>query len=161
MSVVRLLLLVFFLPLAGCAQSDDFDLMIKRLLKGDVPFSHPHDLNKTDAVVLDAREYNEYEVSHIAGALYVGYDDFDLARVASIDREASIVVYCSVGYRSEKIARQLSDAGFNKVTNLYGGIFKWVNEGHPVEDRNGPTHRVHTYNKRWSKWLEKGEKVYE
>ena len=70
-------------------------------------------------------------------------------------------MYCSVGYRSEKISEKLIAAGFTDVSNLYGGIFEWVNIGRPVyKASNQKTNRVHTYNKEWSKWLRTGIKVY-
>jgi len=71
------------------------------------------------------------------------------------------VVYCSVGVRSEIIAHRIIEKGYTNVYNLYGGIFEWKNNGFQVMDTLGnTTEKVHTYNKEWSKWLTKGEKVY-
>jgi hypothetical protein len=70
-------------------------------------------------------------------------------------------VYCSVGYRSERIGEKLQDAGYTHVFNLYGGIFNWKNQDGVVLDAsNDTTERVHTYNKSWSRFLKKGEPVY-
>ena len=78
-----------------------------------------------------------------------------------ISKDATIIVYCSVGYRSEKITKKLNKMGYKNVSNLYGGIFEWVNQGHKVyDDKNNNTLKVHTYNKRWSKWLRRGVKIY-
>jgi rhodanese-related sulfurtransferase len=41
-------------------------------------------------------------------------------------------VYCSIGKRSDEITKMLGEAGFTNARNLYGGIFEWVNQGHPV-----------------------------
>jgi 3-mercaptopyruvate sulfurtransferase SseA len=66
-----------------------------------------------------------------------------------------------VGYRSEKISEKLKQAGFKDVSNLYGGIFEWVNQGNPVVDENGKiTDNIHAYSKTWGVWLNKGVKVY-
>jgi len=112
-------------------------------------------------ILLDARPAEEYDVSHIAGARRVGYGDFDLSRVKDLPKDTAIVVYCSVGYRSEKVTEKLLKAGFTNVRNLYGGIFEWVNTGHTVVDDSGKrTDRVHAYNKSWSRWMTKGVKVY-
>jgi hypothetical protein len=35
-----------------------------------------------------------------------------------------------------------------------------VNSGNDVVDKNGSTLKVHAFNEKWGKWLEKGEKVY-
>ncbi|NJL77614.1 MAG: rhodanese-like domain-containing protein [Saprospiraceae bacterium] len=112
------------------------------------------------AIFLDAREWKEYEVSHIANAKYVGYDSFDLKTVQHLPKDQPIVVYCSVGYRSEKVAEQLKSAGYQQVTNLYGGIFEWRNQGNGVVNQTGSTEKVHAYNRAWGVWLKKGEKVY-
>lgn len=112
-------------------------------------------------VLLDARALEEYRVSHLAGARWVGYEDFDLQRVSDLDTGRQIVVYCSVGYRSEKVAERLRDAGFQNIYNLYGGIFEWSNRRQPVVDMQGrSTDRVHAYNKTWGVFLRRGTKVF-
>ena len=110
---------------------------------------------------LDTREKAEYQVSHIKNAVWVGYRDFSLQRVAGIPRQTPVVVYCSVGYRSEKIGEKLLQAGFTNVHNLYGSIFEWVNQGYPVfKSPTEQTSQVHAYSRSWGKWLRKGVKVY-
>ena len=73
-----------------------------------------------------------------------------------------MVVYCSVGYRSERIGEKMQKMGFENVSNLYGGIFDWKNQGNTVINLNQePTDSVHTYNRNWSQWLYNGIKVYD
>ena len=80
----------------------------------------------------------------------------------NIDKETIIIVYCSVGYRSEKVGEKLKKAKFNKVMNLQGGIFDWKNKGFPVYDNEeAATEKIHVYSESWGRWLVKGEKVYE
>ncbi len=94
--------------------------------------------------------------------MFVGYDQCEMDRLKSIDRNKKIIVYCSVGYRSEKISEKLKQAGFTDVSNLYGGIFEWVNQGNPVVDEKGNvTPNIHAYSKTWGVWLNNGVKVYE
>ncbi len=112
-------------------------------------------------VLLDIRSRKEFDVSHIEGARFLDYEHFDPKMIRDIPKNAPLVVYCSVGYRSERIGKKLLDMGYKKVDNLYGGIFEWKNEGNEVVNIEGlPTDSVHTYNKSWSKWLKKGVKVY-
>lgn len=153
--------LMLLIPLLSCGQDESFDAMFKRLTKGDVPVVSDPEREVPGAVLLDAREPREYEVSHLKGARLVGYDDFELSSLDDLPKDAPIVVYCSVGYRSERVARDLLDAGFTNVSNLYGGIFHWVNSGKEVVNQKGQTTAVHAFNKRWGKWLERGVKVYE
>jgi len=103
---------------------------------------------------LDAREIEEFEVSHIEGAQHIGYDDFSFSTIESIPKTTPIVIYCSIGYRSEKIGEKLANKGFTNVQNLYGSIFEWVNQGFPIINASGEeTMKLHTYNEDWSQWI--------
>ena len=98
--------------------------------------------------VLDALAYREFSVSHIEEATWVGDDDFDMSRLAGIDKQALVAVYCSMGYRSERIAEKLRQQGYTQVVNVYGGIFEWVNTGRPAVTGDGTeTDAVHAYSK--------------
>ena len=144
----------------------NYDQKLESIYRHTVPLIHCDSLKtlmKTDpnVVLLDTRSKKEFDVSHISGARFLDYDHFETSEVKNIPKEAHIVVYCSVGYRSERIGEKLLGLGYKKTDNLYGGIFQWKNEGHVVLNSNGqPTDSVHTYNRAWSKWLVKGVKVY-
>lgn len=119
---------------------------------------------KTKAIVLDAREKNEFEVSHIKDAIYIGYNNFNLDEVIKNlpNKDEKIVIYCSLGIRSETIAKKVKKAGYTNVYNLYGGIFEWKNCGFSVVDsKKNETEKIHAFSKSWSKWLKKGEKVFD
>lgn len=163
----RCIFFLLFLPafLPSLAQQEvesrAYGLMLDKLLSHSVPeITARQAALKAEAVFIDARERKEYEVSHIHRALWVGYETFDSTRLAGTDKEREVIVYCSVGYRSEKIAEKLAGMGFGQVFNLYGGIFEWVNRGYPVYDEHGQTENVHAYNHNWGLWLHKGNKVY-
>ena len=145
---------------------DTLDELLKKHNKNSVPYITVQELAmpKTDAVLLDAREPKEFEVSHIKNAMLVGYDFFDIKTVTDIysNKDEKIVVYCSLGIRSETIAKKLKDEGYTNVLNLYGGIFEWKNNDFIVVDsEEKETEQVHTFNEAWSKWLTKGEHVFE
>lgn len=149
---------------ATCA-NPEFDKKVNSYLKYSAPVISVKDAytGNSKFIFLDAREAAEYQVAHIPAARYIGYDDFKLDNIKDISKESNIIVYCSIGYRSEKIATKLKKAGYKNVYNLYGSIFEWVNAGYGVMDKNGkPTKKVHTYNKSWSKWVSnnKIEKVW-
>jgi len=117
-------------------------------------------LNKHNLYVLDTREEQEFNVSHIKNSRNVGYFWFDMRKVYDIPYNATVVLYCSVGIRSEKIAEKLIAAGYKNVLNLYGGIFEWVNQRQPVYTKKGvQTSEIHIYNESWSRWVERGTKV--
>ena len=146
--------------IAGQFTDAEFDEMATEMAQGDVVDIDVTTLleQKEQVILLDTREKKEYEISHIPGAIWVGYDNFKLKKVKEIDKDAKIVTYCSVGYRSERIGEQLQKAGYTDVCNLKGSIFKWVNEGNSLEDKDGKaTEKVHGFDKDWGKWV-KGDK---
>ena len=140
------------------------DNLLNKFNKNNVPYISVDSLVTTNAILLDARETKEYKVSHLKNAICVGYDYFDVTKTLEKlpkDKNAKIVVYCSLGIRSEIVAHKLIKEGYTNVFNLYGGIFEWKNNNYNVIDTLGnTTEKVHTFNKDWSKWLFKGEKVY-
>ena len=150
----------------GCAQSvpEDrphcqnpaFDQTVAGLLNFSVPLIGVEELEsiQNEVIIFDAREKEEYETSHLPGAAYLGYQNFDPARLEGLSKDTTIVVYCSVGYRSEKIGERLQELGYHKVYNLYGSIFEWANTGKTLIDSQGnKTRTVHTYNRKWSQWV--------
>ncbi len=164
MKYTVLFLMMFnFWSAQGQVQNGAFNLTLKTLLSHNVPeVSVPEAIKMKDVIFLDAREEAEYKVSHLAAAVFVGYEKFKLENVSRLEKNSKIIVYCSVGYRSEKIAEKMKAAGFSNVSNLYGGIFEWVNQENPVVDTDGQeTKNVHAYNKTWGVWLNKGNKVYD
>jgi rhodanese-related sulfurtransferase len=138
---------------------------LERLNSKTVPYISVQELQaRPEMVILDAREYKEFDTSHIKNAIYVGFNKFDKSKVAKKvkDKNTPIAVYCSIGVRSEKIGEKLVQLGYKNVYNLYGGIFEYKNEnGKVVNNQNKVTDSVHTFNKRWSSYLKSGIKVYE
>ncbi len=155
-------MLSFCLCCYGQVKSGAFRVMLKGLLSHNVPEIGVQKAaeEKEKFVFLDAREPKEFAVSHIKGSIPVGYDHFDLQTVAGLQKDQAIVVYCSVGYRSEKVSKKLLQAGFSNVSNMYGGMFEWVNQGLPIVDDKGTTENVHAFDHSWGVWLKKGKKVY-
>jgi rhodanese-related sulfurtransferase len=163
----KILCLVFSAVLSSaCSQNQpldkprtkqpDFGKKIDGLISFTVPLMSVNELlnNKDKFIIFDAREKEEFDVSHIPDAIYLGYSDFNAGNIKNIPKEKNIVIYCSIGYRSEKIGEKLLRLGYKNVYNLYGSIFEWANEKYPLVGSNGKTtNRVHSYNKSWSKWV--------
>ena len=134
----------------------EFNDHINKWLSFSAPFITVGELDKNyeEYLILDSREQEEYDVAHLDGAKCVGYDDFDMSTLDDIDKDQKIAVYCSIGYRSEKITEKLRKAGFKNAFNVYGSIFQWVNENKPVYNKAGEqVDKVHTFNRKWSKWV--------
>ncbi|WP_242131452.1 rhodanese-like domain-containing protein [Aestuariivivens marinum] len=159
--IVLVLLFVF-----KCHSQETLSGLLNTYNNNSVPYISVQELaaSKTKTIVLDARESKEFEISHIKDAIHVGFDSFNLKNTTQKfnEKQLAIVVYCSLGVRSEDIAEQLKKAGYSNVKNLYGGIFEWKNSGFPVYDiKNKETDSIHTYSIEWGKWLKKGIKVYD
>lgn len=137
-----------------------FSKLLDSLLDHSVPEITISEVEEDSVIFLDARAFAEYQVSHLKNAQHVGYESFNLESVSTISKDAPIVVYCSIGYRSEKVAKKLCNAGFTNVKNLYGGIFEWKNQDKKVFTDSLETQQIHAYSKTWGIWLNKGEKVY-
>jgi len=148
-----------------CFSQSTIPKVLATLNKKTVPYITVSTLKSAPSfVLLDARELKEYEISHIKDALFVGFNTFDSKKFLTVvpDKNDTIVVYCSVGVRSEIIGEKLQKLGYKKVFNLYGGIFDWKNSGEEVLNSEGiKTDSIHTFNKEWSKYLTKGIKIYE
>ncbi len=146
----------------GQVQSRAFQAVIESMLKKSVPTISVGEVKREEnLILLDTRSKREYDVSHLKYARWVGYDEFNLSRVKDLPKNAPIVVYCSIGVRSEQIGEKLKKAGFSNVKNLYGSIFEWVNQGNPVYDTNDKqTKKIHGFDKSWGIWCKEGEKVY-
>jgi rhodanese-related sulfurtransferase len=162
LSILILMFGTIFAQANAQVRSKSFKILLETMLKKDVPIVSCEELKKMDDVILlDTRAKKEFEVSHLKNAIWVGYEDFNLAKMKAIPKDSKLVVYCSIGVRSEKIGEKLQAAGYQNVHNLYGSIFEWVNQGNSVVDSlEKPTKKVHGYSKTWAIWLDKGEKVF-
>ncbi|WP_194850006.1 rhodanese-like domain-containing protein [Nonlabens antarcticus] len=156
------ILIVAFLTLFGSAfaKAQSIDNLLKQYNHHSVPYISVQELSMDyeDYVILDTRKKEEFDVSHLPNAIWVGEKWEPTARWG---HDATIAVYCSVGIRSEDYGEQMQEAGFSKVRNLYGSIFAWKDAGFKLVDSAGKaTENVHTYSKTWAKYLKTGNKKY-
>ncbi len=163
-SMRFILSLLFCILLFSCGQGQEgIDRALKNWNNETIPYIYQENISNKDSILfLDTREKEEYEVSHIKNALWVGYKTFDEQLVLNQirDKSQNIIVYCSIGVRSENIGEKLKELGYTNVLNLYGGIFGWKNKGKAVFNNGKETDSIHAFSKHWGKLLEKGIKVY-
>ncbi len=82
--------------------------------------------------IIDVRTPEEFAEGHIEGAVnsdieggaFSGY-------IATLDKNATYVVYCRSGRRSALAAQAMSSAGFTQVYDI-GGLADWEAAGYPV-----------------------------
>ncbi len=81
-----------------------------------------------DCIILDVREFSEYEAGHIPGAVQLSV--FKVKKQAGEllpDRDRLILVYCKSGVRSAAAGRQLLELGYRNVKD-FGGLMNWPYE---------------------------------
>lgn len=162
MKLILSLLMLFILISTSYGQNPDgFDNMAKKMAGEKAPIITKDQVQKLQKankkiIFLDTREYAEYNVSHMKGATFVGYNKINWDKIQKLDKNATIVVYCSVGFRSGKVTSEMQGLGFTNVKNLYGGLFNWSNNGGKISNSMGVnTNEIHGYNKKWSQWINK------
>ncbi len=153
-----------FSMVMNAQETDKYSIpnLLEKYNKESVKYIQVHALhnNYNNFIILDTRKRREYDVSHLPGAIWAG-DDLDLEKLPQIKKHQKIVVYCSVGIRSEDFGEQLLEAGFTQVYNLYGSIFSWKDAGFEIVNLDGrPTDSVHVYSRKWGNYLKTGKKVY-
>lgn len=107
-----------------------------------------------NSFLVDVRDEKEFNVSRIHGAVNI-QDPAAIAAQFSASGKGAIVLYCSVGYRSTKLAHRLQPMVPAPVYDLEGSIFEWANSGRPVYRGDEVVKGVHPYNARWGTLLHK------
>lgn len=86
-----------------------------------------HLVDEQDVTIVDVRDTNSYELSHLKNALMVdqgNIDDF----LNSTDKSKPLIVYCYHGNMSQVAADYFTNEGFSKVYSLDGGFEEWKNK---------------------------------
>ena len=109
-------------------------------------------LKSNQAVFVDVREKKEQAVSMLPGAI----TEQEFLNHLDRYRDKTIIGYCTISYRSGKLAEKLKAQGV-VMLNLRGGLLAWVHAGGKVYDRNGETRRIDVYGRKW----DLGPKGYE
>ena len=91
-------------------------------------------IDEGEVLVVDVRTLEEYREGHLVGAQHIPVEDEELwsTRVAALDPEQPVAVYCRTGRRSDIAGELLVEAGFTQVYDL-GGVTDWDPEELAVE----------------------------
>ena len=78
-------------------------------------------MQKNGAYIADVREWDEFEKSHLDGAVNVPYFDIHgIAKELLPDKNRKVIVYCKTGKRSEQSHNSLHYLGYDVY--YLGGI---------------------------------------
>ena len=98
-----------------------------------------------DLILIDVRSPTERKVSMIPGA--ITKDEFE--RNLEQYKNATIVAYCTIGYRSGKYAEKWRQQGV-KILNLEGSLLAWSHVRGKLIDATGSiTNKVHVFGRQW------------
>jgi rhodanese-related sulfurtransferase len=78
--------------------------------------------------VIDTRDADQYQVSHIPGALNIEWR-LVLGRRAELPKDKMVLVYCNTGTLSAQAGFALRVAGMDNVRILQGGLIDWNAKG--------------------------------
>ena len=84
-----------------------------------------------EAVLIDVREFVEYEDEHIPGAALYPLSTFEACRPAGDGAKIGIF-HCRSGRRTAEHFSRFLGTGFSDVAHLDGGIVEWSLAGFPV-----------------------------
>ena len=85
-------------------------------------------IDESEVIIVDVRTTEEFEEARIEGSILIPeYAIEQLAAEMLSDKEATILIYCRTGRRSELAAKILIEQGYQNVYD-FGGIVDWPYE---------------------------------
>ena len=83
------------------------------------------EIAKEGVQIVDVRTASEYAEGHIPNAVNMDVLSYDFAeKIATLDKERTVALYCRSGRRSKSAAEQAAKQGFT-VVELDGGVLSW------------------------------------
>ncbi len=101
--------------------------------KAVLPIQAVQMLNRDDALMLDIRSASEFEAGHVINARNIPAADLK-SKIGELNKfkDRPIVVCCATGTSAGAAIRELSNAGFEQLHSLKGGISAWRNDNLPL-----------------------------
>jgi len=130
---IMLLLLCFWLPIQGWAQSDEYPGRTT-YPKVNVYETEQLDKNFNEVVIVDVRSKYEFETLHVNNAINIPLNSKNFAKqVAALQQEGKTVVFYCNGhtcFKSYKAVTKAQKAGLKNILAYDSGIFDWA-RAHP------------------------------
>lgn len=124
-GIAAALLLCCLFQLTACsnAKKSEYQTISAKEAKGKI--------DQGNVTIVDVRTAEEYEESHIPGAILVPNESIDKKPPQELpDQNAVLLVYCRSGRRSSEAAGKLAKLGYRQVYD-FGGIINWPYEVEP------------------------------
>ncbi|MBS0286398.1 MAG: rhodanese-like domain-containing protein [Proteobacteria bacterium] len=93
-------------------------------------------LNHKEAVVVDVRATERFDLGHILGAMNIPAQNFG-SSVKTLNKYKSkpVILVCAMGQESPKLGKLLKEGGFTTLYHLSGGMEAWHAQNLPVTKR--------------------------
>jgi rhodanese-related sulfurtransferase len=105
-----------------------------------ISLTQAYELYRQKVIFVDARNPEEYEEGHIAGAINIPYFSIDQFsdKLAAIDKTEPLVTYCEGADcdMAIRLGNELFTKGYKKVFVFFGGWEEWENADYPVVSSN-------------------------
>ncbi len=90
--------------------------------------------SKSDFILVDCREQDEWDTGHIEGAKFIPLSNFSQLYEKDLsDKSKKVILQCRSGKRSLTACQFLLEQGFESLYNLEGGIMAWAESGYPIK----------------------------
>ena len=87
-----------------------------------------------DAVYLDIREANEWNLGHLPRAMHMPRGILETHVEGAIPRTRKVVIYCASGNRSALAADTMQQMGYADVSSMARGFRGWCEDGGDVDE---------------------------
>ena len=120
-----MIILLVAMMLTACGQANDREAVYMNITAEEAK-----EIMDTEEgyIILDVRTQEEYDESHIPGAIVISHDEIaEKAEEMLTDKDQLILVYCRSGRRSKLAAEVLVELGYTNIKE-FGGIIDWPYE---------------------------------
>ena len=127
MKIKVLSLVLLLIGVTSCLKNQVEGVQVLDVSKYEKKMEQP------DVQLVDVRTPEEFAEGHLENAINIDItaDDFD-SKIAALDKENPVMVYCKAGGRSAKASSRLNELGFKNISDLEGGIINWNSENKPI-----------------------------
>jgi rhodanese-related sulfurtransferase len=134
-AVNHLFLVMAFVVLLGLVLANEFKIATQRFASL-TPAAAVQLMNNEEVVVLDVREASETADGKITKAIQIPVGALK-TRIGELEKHKNktLLVYCRTGARAGAACKELSQAGFDKVYSLNGGLMAWQEAHLPISKK--------------------------
>lgn len=83
-------------------------------------------IDQGNITIVDTRDSNAFEESHIENAVSVSDTNIDQF-ISAADKDKPVLCYCYMGFSSQSAAQYFIEQGFETVYSMTGGYTGWQN----------------------------------